>query len=55
MRLSRRSEHGLRALVDLIRNDGNGPVALAVLAQRNDLPAMDARGIPADALAGRRP
>jgi Rrf2 family cysteine metabolism transcriptional repressor len=39
MRLSRRSEYGLRALVDLIRNDGNGPVALAVLAQRNNLPA----------------
>ncbi len=55
MRLSRRSEYGLRALVDLIRNGGNGPVALAVLAQRNDLPAMDARGIHADALAGRRP
>ena len=38
MRLSRRSEYGLRALVDLVRNDGNGPVALAVLAQRNALP-----------------
>ena len=38
MRLSRRSEYGLRALVDLVRNDGGGPVALAVLAQRNALP-----------------
>ena len=38
MRLSRRSEYGLRALVDLVRNDGDGPVALAVLAQRNALP-----------------
>jgi len=38
MRLSRRSEYGLRALVDLIRADGDGPVALAVLAQRNNLP-----------------
>jgi Rrf2 family protein len=38
MRLSRRSEYGLRALVDLVRNDGEGPVALAVLAQRNALP-----------------
>lgn len=39
MRLSRRSEYGLRALVDLVRNDGSGPVALATLAQRNNLPA----------------
>jgi Rrf2 family protein len=38
MRLSRRSEYGLRALVDLVRNDGNGPVALAALAERNALP-----------------
>jgi Rrf2 family protein len=38
MRLSRRSEYGLRALIDLVRNDGNGPVALAVLAERNALP-----------------
>jgi Rrf2 family protein len=39
MRLSRRSEYGLRALVDLVRSDGSGPVALAVLAERNHLPA----------------
>ena len=39
MRLSRRSEYGLRALVDLVRHEGEGPVALAVLAQRNNLPA----------------
>jgi Rrf2 family protein len=38
MRLSRRSEYGLRALVDLVRHDGTGPVALAALAQRNNLP-----------------
>ena len=38
MRLSRRSEYGLRALIDLVRNDGHGPVALAMLAQRNALP-----------------
>ena len=38
MRLSRRSEYGLRALTDLVRHDGDGPVALAVLAQRNNLP-----------------
>ena len=38
MRLSRRSEYGLRALVDLVRHDGEGPLALATLAQRNRLP-----------------
>jgi len=38
MRLSRRSEYGLRALVDLVRHDGGGPVALAALAERNRLP-----------------
>jgi Rrf2 family protein len=39
MRLSRRSEYGLRALVDLVRHDGDGPVALAALAERNNLPS----------------
>lgn len=39
MRLSRRSEYGLRALVDLVRHEGSGPVALAALAQRNQLPS----------------
>ena len=39
MRLSRRSEYGLRALVDLVRQRDDGPVALATLAQRNQLPA----------------
>ncbi len=39
MRLSRRSEYGLRALVDLVRHDEGSPVALASLAQRNRLPA----------------
>lgn len=38
MRLSRRSEYGLRALVDLIRNDGQGAIALGTLASRNNLP-----------------
>ena len=39
MRLSRRSEYGLRALVDLVRQEGAGPVSLASLAERNQLPA----------------
>ncbi len=39
MRLSRRSEYGLRALVDLVRHDGEGPLALGTLAQRNHLPS----------------
>jgi Rrf2 family protein len=39
MRLSRRSEYGLRALVDLTRHEGEGPIALAALAERNRLPA----------------
>ena len=38
MRLSRRSEYGLRALVDLTRCREAGPVPLAVLAERNRLP-----------------
>jgi Rrf2 family transcriptional regulator, cysteine metabolism repressor len=38
MRLSRRSEYGLRALVDLVRQDQVGPVSLASLARRNRLP-----------------
>jgi Rrf2 family protein len=38
MRLSRRSEYGLRALVELVRHDGDGPIALATLAERNNLP-----------------
>jgi len=38
MRLSRRSEYGLRALIDLVRNDAAGPIPLAVLAERNNLP-----------------
>ena len=39
MRLSRRSEYGLRALVDLVREGDSGPVALGSLAKRNNLPA----------------
>ncbi len=38
MRLSRRSEYGLRALVDLVRQERVGPVSLASLARRNRLP-----------------
>jgi Rrf2 family protein len=38
MRLSRRSEYGLRALVDLTRHAPDGPVPLAALAARNNLP-----------------
>lgn len=38
MRLSRRSEYGLRALTDLVRHDDAAPVPLAVLAGRNNLP-----------------
>jgi Rrf2 family protein len=38
MRLSRRSEYGLRALVELVRHGGAGPISLASLAQRNRLP-----------------
>ena len=38
MRLSRRSEYGIRALVDLVRNDAEAPIALATLADRNRLP-----------------
>ncbi len=39
MRLSRRSEYGLRALTDLVRHEGEGPIPLATLAERNRLPA----------------
>jgi len=38
MRLSRRSEYGLRALIDLVRHEGDDPIALGVLAERNRLP-----------------
>lgn len=38
MRLSRRSEYALRALVDLARHHAAGPVPLGVLAGRNGLP-----------------
>jgi Rrf2 family protein len=38
VRLSRRSEYGLRALIDLARHEGDGPVALTTLAGRNRLP-----------------
>ncbi len=38
MRLSRRSEYGLRALVDLVRHEDDGPIALAALAERDRLP-----------------
>lgn len=38
MRLSRRSEYGLRALIDLVRHGGEGPIPLTTLAGRNRLP-----------------
>jgi Rrf2 family protein len=38
MRLSRRSEYGLRALIDLVRHNGEGPIPLTTLAARNRLP-----------------
>jgi Rrf2 family protein len=38
MRLSRRSEYGIRALVELVRHGDDAPVALASLAGRNNLP-----------------
>lgn len=38
MRLSRRSEYGLRALIDLVRHDGESPIPLTTLATRNRLP-----------------
>jgi Rrf2 family protein len=38
MRLSRRSEYGLRALTDLVRNGNGSTVPLATLAERNNLP-----------------
>jgi Rrf2 family protein len=38
MRLSRRSEYGLRALTDLVRSGPGATVPLATLAVRNNLP-----------------
>ena len=38
MRLSRRSEYGLRALTDLARTEPSVTVPLATLARRNNLP-----------------
>jgi len=38
MRLSRRSEYGLRALVDLVRHGADSPIPLVALARRNNLP-----------------
>ena len=38
MRLSRRSEYGLRALTDLVRSGPSATVPLGTLAQRNNLP-----------------
>jgi Rrf2 family protein len=38
VRLSRRSEYGLRALVDLVRHADQGAISLTLLAQRNNLP-----------------
>jgi Rrf2 family protein len=38
MRLSRRSEYGIRALIDLVRHGPESQVALAALAERTNLP-----------------
>jgi Rrf2 family protein len=38
MRLSRRSEYGLRVLVDLVRHGPSAPIPLGTLASRNNLP-----------------
>jgi Rrf2 family protein len=38
VQLSRRSEYALRTLIDLARHAPDGPVPLAVLAARNNLP-----------------
>ncbi|MFL5749571.1 MAG: RrF2 family transcriptional regulator [Chloroflexota bacterium] len=38
MRLSRRSEYGLRALTDLVRSGPESTIPLGALAQRNNLP-----------------
>jgi hypothetical protein len=38
MRLSRRSEYGLRALTDLVRSGPSATVPLGTLARRNNLP-----------------
>ena len=38
MRMSRRSEYGLRALTDLVRSGSSATVPLATLARRNNLP-----------------
>jgi Rrf2 family protein len=38
MRLSRRSEYALRTLVDLVRHEGEGPIPLTALANRNRIP-----------------
>jgi Rrf2 family cysteine metabolism transcriptional repressor len=39
MRLSKRGEYGLRALQDLARHHGDGPVPNKDLAERNNIPA----------------
>ncbi len=38
MNISKRSEYGLRALLDLATNQGGDPVPLFELAERNNLP-----------------
>ena len=56
MRLSRRSEYGLRALTDLVRHSDDGPIALATLADRNRLPVKFLEQIMATLKhAGHRP
>ncbi len=37
MRISTRGRYGLRLLVDIVENGGNGPVALSTVAKRQNL------------------
>jgi Rrf2 family protein len=53
MRLSRRSEYGLRALVDLVRSGSDATVSLGVLASRNNLPPKFLEQIMATLKHGR--
>ena len=53
MRLSRRSEYGLRALVDLVRTGPDTTVSLGVLASRNNLPPKFLEQIMATLKHGR--
>lgn len=39
MKLSKRGEYGLRALQDLAKHHGDGPIPSRTLAERNNIPA----------------